>query len=167
MRNLATDTESPAATRELGAKLGNALRAAPNTSPIVIYLSGELGAGKTTFVSGLLRAMGVTGAVRSPTYTLIEPYDLGERAIYHLDLYRLSDARDLEMLALRDLLQPGSVLLVEWAERGAGVLPLPDLTLLLRYPESIDAANVRRTLIVEAATETGEYLLNKLVARVS
>jgi tRNA threonylcarbamoyladenosine biosynthesis protein TsaE len=164
-------THSPDATRELGARLGQALLASPRAHPIVVNLSGELGAGKTTFVSGLLRAVGVNGPVRSPTYTLIEPYELSDIALYHMDLYRLSDARDLEMLALRDLLQPGAVLLVEWAERGIGVLPAPDLALTLRYQELSEGQNehaeLLRTLTVQAYTQAGELLLNKLVASAS
>jgi tRNA threonylcarbamoyladenosine biosynthesis protein TsaE len=167
MRDVELTTESPEATRALGAKLGQALLVAPREQPIVIYLNGELGAGKTTFVSGLLRAIGVNGPVRSPTYTLIEPYELQHIAVYHLDLYRLTEARDLEMLALRDLLQPGSVLLVEWAERGGGALPNADLVLGLRYPEASGDQMQQRLMAIKAHTVVGESLLNKLVARAS
>jgi tRNA threonylcarbamoyladenosine biosynthesis protein TsaE len=167
MREAELSSESPEVTRELGGELGRALLAAPREHPIVIYLSGELGAGKTTFVNGLMRALGVTGPIRSPTYTLIEPYELDPLAVYHMDLYRLSDARDLEMLALRDLLQPGAVLLVEWAERGVGVLPPADLTLGLSYPAAANDPIDSRVLRLKANTQTGELLLNKLVARVS
>ncbi len=130
-------THSAEATRELGAALGRAIAESAPGQPMLIALNGELGAGKTTFVGGLLGALGVTGAVRSPTYTLIETYDLAQmrgRHIYHLDLYRLVDAADLEMLAPRDLLEPGAVLLVEWAERGGRALPSPDLSITLAYP---------------------------------
>jgi tRNA threonylcarbamoyladenosine biosynthesis protein TsaE len=167
MRDVELTTESPDATRALGAKLGQALLVAPREQPIVIFLNGELGAGKTTFVSGLLRAIGVNGPVRSPTYTLIEPYELQHIAVYHLDLYRLTEARDLDMLALRDLLQPGSVLLVEWAERGGIALPNADLVLGLRYPETSGEQIQQRTLTIGANTIVGESLLNKLVARAS
>jgi len=93
----------------------------------IIYLRGDLGAGKTTLVRGLLRALGHRGPVRSPTYTLIEPYEDLVPPIHHLDLYRLGDPEELDYLGLRDLLGGESLLLVEWPERGAGALPPPDL----------------------------------------
>jgi tRNA threonylcarbamoyladenosine biosynthesis protein TsaE len=171
MREFDVVSDSPDATRELGARLGQALLASSRVQPVVINLSGELGAGKTTFVSGLLRAVGVTGPVRSPTYTLIEPYELADIAVYHMDLYRLGDARDLEMLALRDLLLPGAALLIEWAERGKGALPSPDLALKLQYQDVDDGrrelAESRRALKGSAYSEAGELLLNKLVASTS
>ena len=93
----------------------------------IIYLRGDLGAGKTTLVRGLLRALGHRGPVRSPTYTLIEPYEELEPPVHHLDLYRLGDPEELDYLGLRDLLGGESLLLVEWPERGADALPSPDL----------------------------------------
>ncbi|MBC7982917.1 MAG: tRNA (adenosine(37)-N6)-threonylcarbamoyltransferase complex ATPase subunit type 1 TsaE [Candidatus Obscuribacterales bacterium] len=172
MREVEFATSSAEATRLLGERLARAIAANGLEQPLVVTLSGELGAGKTTFVSGFLRAMGVTGPVRSPTYTLIEPYEFAERCVYHLDLYRLVDARDLEMLALRDLLQPSAVLLVEWAERGAGALPVPDLALTLHYESDVksDAGSPptdARRIVIRCTTLSGETLLNKLVASAS
>lgn len=95
----------------------------------VIFLIGNLGAGKTTLARGILRGLGVSGIVRSPTYTLIEPYIINEWTVYHLDLYRLSDPEELEYLGWRDLLAEGGLLLIEWPERGAAVLPAPELTI--------------------------------------
>jgi len=115
------------ATRSLGAALAEALPAG------LVCLRGELGAGKTTLVRGLLRHLGHEGAVRSPTYTLVETYTPGQRRVHHLDLYRLADPEELEFIGLRDLLQPGDLVLVEWPERGAGVLPEPVLTLTLEH----------------------------------
>jgi len=122
-----------------------------------------LGAGKTTFVGGLLRAMGVVGPVRSPTYTLIEVYELHEvnRSVSHLDLYRLADARELEMLAPRDLLEPRAVLLVEWAERGGNALPVPDLEITFGYPGP-QANTDTRVIKVGYHTSDGEVLAASL-----
>ncbi len=116
------------ATEALGARLAPVL-----IDGGVVFLSGDLGAGKTTLSRALLRAYGHTGPVRSPTYTLVEPYEIDGRAIYHLDLYRIADAGELEFLGLRDWLLPGRLLLVEWPERGRGFLPEPDLHLRLDY----------------------------------
>lgn len=120
-------------TRAAGQALGRALLTTDAASSWIITLSGELGAGKTTFVSGLLSALGYTSPVRSPTYTLIEPYELAGRQFYHLDLYRLTDPLQLEELGVRDLLQPGSVLLVEWPEQAGALLAKPDLAIALAY----------------------------------
>jgi len=101
--------------------------------PCVIYLQGDLGTGKTTLARGILRGLGFAGPVRSPTYTLLEPYELGAMCLYHLDLYRLGDPAELEYLGLRDLLDGRSLLLVEWPERGRGALPPPDLTIRIEH----------------------------------
>jgi len=101
--------------------------------PLVVTLEGELGSGKTTLTRGVLRGLGYHGTVRSPTYTLLEPYPIGERCCAHLDLYRLGDPEELEFLGLRDLLAEGCLLLVEWPQRGRGVLPEEDLRITLRY----------------------------------
>ncbi len=89
----------------------------------VVYLSGDLGVGKTTLVRGLLRAMGHQGRVKSPSYGLIESYEVDGLEVHHLDLYRLGDAEEIEYLGIADLLDGRSLLLVEWAEKGAGFLP--------------------------------------------
>jgi tRNA threonylcarbamoyladenosine biosynthesis protein TsaE len=102
-------------------------------APAVIYLSGELGAGKTTFSRGFIQACGHRGPVKSPTYTLIEPYELPGVKVYHLDLYRLHDPAELEFLGLEDLLTEGGVYLIEWPERASPYLPPPDLTISLHH----------------------------------
>lgn len=115
------------ATTAFGACLSGCLRPG-----LQVHLSGDLGAGKTTLVRGLLRALGHTGAVRSPTYTLIEPYQCGGWQLAHLDLYRLGDPEELEYLGLRDLFDAETLLLIEWPQRGQGLLPQADLCLEMR-----------------------------------
>jgi tRNA threonylcarbamoyladenosine biosynthesis protein TsaE len=123
---------------------------------LIVYLEGDLGTGKTTLTRGVLAGLGHRGAVRSPTYTLLEPYEIGERRLNHLDLYRLGDPRELEYLGLRDLLAEDAVWMVEWPERGLGMLPSPDLLITIEY-----AANGRR-LLLSARTASGEFVLETL-----
>lgn len=130
------------AMRAIGAALARALESI--TAPFVIALEGELGAGKTTLVGAFLNGLGFTGHARSPTYTLIEPYELAGRAVYNLDLYRLTDPREVDALGLRDLQEPRSIFLIEWPERGRGALPAADLTISVRYAET-DGRSLRIT----------------------
>ena len=97
-----------------------------------VHLDGQLGAGKTTFARGLLRALGHTGRVPSPTYTLIEPYECAGYRIYHMDLYRLQDGAELEFLGLDEMTGPGSILLIEWPQRAAAYLQSSDIEILLK-----------------------------------
>jgi tRNA threonylcarbamoyladenosine biosynthesis protein TsaE len=117
-------------TTALGAAIASALG---DQAGVVIYLQGPLGAGKTTVARGLLRAAGATGTIRSPTYTLLEPYDLSGRALVHLDLYRLNDERELEPLGLRDYPPERCWWLIEWPERAASRLPSADLSVTLAH----------------------------------
>jgi tRNA threonylcarbamoyladenosine biosynthesis protein TsaE len=143
-------------TRELGARLAAAIVAADPSAPLVIGLTGDLGAGKTTLVGGVLSALGHAGPTRSPTYTLIEPYRLGNRDLNHCDLYRLRDPSELDELGLRDLLVERSVLLVEWPERAGDRLGQPDLSLALGYLDD------GRIVDFHAASEAGRQVLNRL-----
>ncbi|HET7222689.1 MAG TPA: tRNA (adenosine(37)-N6)-threonylcarbamoyltransferase complex ATPase subunit type 1 TsaE [Rhodanobacteraceae bacterium] len=117
-----------AATMALARRLAPALRDGG-----VVFLRGELGAGKTTFARALLRALGVGERVKSPTYSLLERYALNGRDALHLDLYRIADAGELEWLGLDELYAPEATVLVEWPERGLGALPAPDLEVALEH----------------------------------
>lgn len=145
-----TDAEQ---TQALGAALAEHC-----TGPMCIYLQGNLGVGKTTLVRGFLRALGHTGAVKSPTYTLIEPYELTPDPVFHLDLYRLADPEELEYLGIRDLIGENAILLIEWPEQGAGGLPPPDLTVAIEYEP--DA----RLVEITAQTARGKAVLGTLTA---
>lgn len=151
MNELQLDLELPdaAATEALGARLAGLLAARQG---LLVYLQGELGAGKTTLARGWLRALGVRGAIRSPTYTLVEPYEFDGRSLLHLDLYRLNDPAELEQLGLSDTPPDRSHWLVEWPERGGDRLPAPDLRILLggRGPSRharLDASPALRPLL--------------------
>lgn len=119
-------TRSGEETEALGARLLGS-PPVPGADCRVVELRGELGTGKSTFARGVLRALGVTGPIKSPSYTLLETYELPTMQAVHLDLYRLRDPNELEHLGLVDYYRPGFLWLVEWPERAAGRLPAPDL----------------------------------------
>jgi tRNA threonylcarbamoyladenosine biosynthesis protein TsaE len=124
------------------------------TAPLVIYLEGLLGAGKTTFVRALLKSMGYVGRVKSPTYGLLEHYGVGEMSLLHLDLYRIEDVGELEYLALRDLCTPQTVLLIEWPSRARGAIPEADI--VVRFSDSM----TDRVLVAASATARGQGVLS-------
>ena len=135
----------------LGAKLANAV-----TTGTVIYLTGDLGAGKTTFTRGFLQGLGYHGTVKSPTYTLVEPYEFAHVVVYHFDLYRLQDPQELELLGIRDYFHDKSMVLVEWPSRGEPVLPAPDLIL------DISVLGEGRALQFTAFTDKGYDALQQI-----
>lgn len=137
-------------------RYGSKLALASSCSGI-IYLNGPLGAGKTTLSRGIIRGFGYKGAVKSPTFTLIEPYHLNDdKIVYHFDLYRLSDPEELELIGIRDYFKTKSLCLIEWSERGKGWLPKPDVVIDIHY--AVD----RRNIILSAHSTHGENILHKL-----
>jgi tRNA threonylcarbamoyladenosine biosynthesis protein TsaE len=133
---------STEATEQFGAALWTIL---PESG--VVFLQGELGAGKTTLVRGFLRAAGFTGVVKSPTFTLVEEYTLKERKIFHFDLYRLSDPEELEWIGIRDYFSENCLNFIEWAERGKGFLPTPDAII------SLTVQGLGRNLTLDAVAD--------------
>lgn len=151
MTELQLTIEGEAAMVEFGRRLGALFHGGERC-----YLYGDLGAGKTTLVRGVLRARGHQGAVKSPTYTLIEPYEFADLIFYHLDLYRLGDPEELEWVGIRDLFEPHSVSLIEWPERGEGLLPEPDLAVRILH------ARKARDVFLAAHSEQGLQIVNQL-----
>jgi tRNA threonylcarbamoyladenosine biosynthesis protein TsaE len=131
--NLAKCSVTDVLGQALARSFSDAVRSGAAAGGAVLYLQGELGAGKSTCARSLLRALGVTGPVRSPTYTLVENYELAGLTCIHVDLYRLQTLTEIDELGLRDLVGPDCLLLVEWPERGGAALPPPDLELALKY----------------------------------
>ncbi len=147
VKRVATAEDMQALGRDMAVHLGEVRR---------IYLSGPLGAGKTTLMRGLLRGLGHEGAVKSPTFTLVEPYALNELTLYHFDLYRVKDPEELEFLGIRDYLGSDDVCVVEWAERAEGLLPPADVEV------KIEIADTERRVQLTSHTDRGTALMDGL-----
>lgn len=139
------------ATENFGARLASVLQPG-----LMIQLRGDLGAGKTTLVRGLLRALGYDGRVKSPTYTLLERYDVGDWHLRHFDLYRFRDAEEWENSGFRDEFDGRNICLVEWPQQAAGLLPATDITL------TFEILRAGRNLALHADSKKGRECLNRL-----
>ena len=140
-----------AATVEMGRRLSNAVK-----TGAVLFLNGDLGAGKTTLSRGIVQGLGHNGKVKSPTYTLVEPYELDDVSIYHFDLYRLGDPEELEYMGIRDYFADQAICIVEWPERGAGFIPSPDLSIEMAYEDQ------QRCITITAKSVRGEKIISSL-----
>lgn len=138
-------------TLALAKKFSQALQA-----PLVVYLQGELGAGKTAFCRGVIQALGHSGAVKSPTYTLVEPYQLQGWRIHHFDLYRLADPEELEFMGIRDYFSEDTLNFIEWPDKGYGWLPSADIEIRIEY------AGTGRKLTFSALTDAGKKIIKTL-----
>jgi tRNA threonylcarbamoyladenosine biosynthesis protein TsaE len=153
MRELSVELPDEAATAALAGRVGAAI-----DGGLVCYLHGPLGAGKSAFARALLHALGVSGRIKSPTYSLVESYPLGDAQAWHLDLYRIADPGELEWLGMDALGDSAAVVLIEWPQRGAGAIPAADLEVFLDY------AGAGRRATLRAGSARGERLLDRLSA---
>ena len=143
--------EDETATVNMGGRLAQVVQ-----QGAVIFLHGDLGAGKTTLTRGIVQGLGHTGKVKSPTYTLVEPYELANCSVYHFDLYRLGNPEELEYMGIRDYFAPTAICVIEWPEKGHGFIPTPDLNITMQYQGE------QRQISIETESERGIAILNTL-----
>lgn len=150
--------DDEAATLQLGGDLANAIEPG-----LILYLHGDLGAGKTTLVRGLVHALGYAGKVKSPTYTLVENYTIGQPPfnLYHFDLYRFNDDEEWEAAGFRDYFNTESVCLIEWPEKAENVLPLPDINI------TFTILSAGRKVTLDAPTDQGRKCLAQVMKEIS
>jgi tRNA threonylcarbamoyladenosine biosynthesis protein TsaE len=122
----------------------------------IIFLNGPLGAGKTTLTRGFLQQLGYTAKVKSPTYTLVEPYDINGRMIFHFDFYRLNSPAELEFIGIQDYFTPDAICLIEWPEKGFPLLPAPDLICDIIFNKT------GRDIVITAQSEKGQETLRRI-----
>jgi tRNA threonylcarbamoyladenosine biosynthesis protein TsaE len=146
------ETRSEAETESLARRWAGTLASMP-----LITVAGNLGVGKTVFVRGLLRGLGHAGAVKSPTFTLVEPYQFAARSVYHFDLYRVENTDEIELLGFRDYLRADSLCIVEWPERAGALLPRPDIAVMMERTNNED-----RVLQLQPHTDLGAAAFDKL-----
>ena len=139
-----------------GHRLVETICSESHSKGVTLYLNGPLGAGKTTLSRGIIQGLGHKGKVKSPTYTLVEEYRLQDKNIYHFDLYRLSDPEELEFMGIRDYFTENSICLIEWAEKGLGLLAEPDLLV------NIDYTNNARNVQLIAKSKLGNNIIKHL-----
>lgn len=139
-----------------GHRLVETICSESHSKGVTLYLNGPLGAGKTTLSRGIIQGLGHKGKVKSPTYTLVEEYRLQDKNIYHFDLYRLNDPEELEFMGIRDYFTENSICLIEWAEKGQGLLAEPDLLV------NIDYANNARNVQLIAKSKVGNNIIKHL-----
>ena len=139
-----------------GHRLVETICSESHSKGVTLYLNGPLGAGKTTLSRGIIQGLGHKGKVKSPTYTLVEEYRLQDKNIYHFDLYRLNDPEELEFMGIRDYFTENSICLIEWAEKGLGLLAEPDLLV------NIDYADNARNVQLIAKSKLGNNIIKHL-----
>jgi tRNA threonylcarbamoyladenosine biosynthesis protein TsaE len=156
MKQLEYFLPDEAATIAIGTGLAKVVKNATKQQALVVYLNGDLGAGKTTLTRGFVRGMGHQGNVKSPTYTLVEPYELANWRVFHFDLYRLSDAEELEYMGIRDYFNNDCCCFIEWPEKGTGLLAQADIIINMAYQ------NDQRVINLQAETNHGIAVMTSL-----
>ena len=150
-QQISIELKDEQSTQHLGELIAKYLQA-----PLICYLQGDLGVGKTRIVRAIIQSLGYSGNVKSPTYTLVEPYQLETVTVYHFDLYRLSDPEELDYLGIRDYFDEQSICFIEWPDKGKGWLADADISIFLEY------LGEGRRCQITAQTKAGTILLNKL-----